>query len=114
VVSWLSGDANVGHCGRSRLTLTNLETGDSFVQVSRYKVTETFDPEANEVLVEISGRIFIGFIEGDQGPFGEVGEDGLLVSVIGHQQFTVDLGTNVVTSYSLDGTATDICPLISG
>jgi hypothetical protein len=94
-------------------TLTNLDTGASFVQKTRATVTETFDPEANDVFVEISGRIFISFLPGEQGPLGEVGPDGGLFSFIGHQQLTFDLDSNLTTSYSLDGQAIDICPLLS-
>ena len=50
-----------------------------------------------------SGRIFISFLPGEQGPLGEVGPDGGLFSVIGHQQLTFDLDSNLTTSYSLDG-----------
>ena len=100
----------------AQTTLTNPGTGDSFVQVSRYKETQTPDPEANEVLVETSGRFFIGFEEweADKGPLGEIGEDGMLASVIGHEQYTLHPDTGVITSYSLDGRATDICALLSG
>jgi hypothetical protein len=94
-------------------TLTNLATGDSFVQVSRNRDI-TFDAAANDALVETSGRIFITFLPGDQGPFGEVEDPGLLLSVIGHQSFTLDLDANAITAYSLDGQATDICALLSG
>ena len=95
-------------------TLTNLETGDTFVQRTRAKITDIFDPETNEIVEEISGRIFINLYPGDQGPFGEVGEDGAVLSIIGHQRLTFDADTFVVTSYSLDGQALDLCPLLSG
>ena len=95
-------------------TLTNLETGDTFQQSSRFQVTETFDPETNTVFDKIDGRVFVNFRPGDQGPFGEVEEPGLLLSVIGDQELTFDADTALLTSYSLDGTATDICALISG
>lgn len=109
-------DGRIQTIGHAQTTLTNRATGDSFVQVSRYKETQTFDPEANEVLVETSGRFFIGFEEweADKGPLGEVGEDGMLASVIGHEQYTLHPDTGVITSYSLDGRATDICALLSG
>jgi hypothetical protein len=100
----------IGHAER---TLTNLETGDSFVQVSRYRDI-TFDAAANDAFIETSGRIFITFLPGDQGPFGEVKSPGLLLSVIGHQSFTLDLDANAITAYSLDGQATDVCALLSG
>jgi hypothetical protein len=93
-------DGRVQTIGHGTILLTNLETGDSFTQVSRYKETDT-PLGADELLIEISGRIFISFFPGDQGPFGEVGEPGLLLSVIGHQRITLDLDTFAFTSYSL-------------
>jgi hypothetical protein len=92
-------------------TLTNPETGDTFQQSSEYQITETFDPETNAYFDEIDGRIFVSFWPGDQGPFGEVEEPGLLLSVIGHQEWTYDADTGLVTSYSLDGTAPIFVPL---
>ena len=99
--------------GKSDPTLTNLETGDVFLQKTRVKVTDVYDPVANDVLEEISGRIFVGFFPGDQGPFGEVGATGAVYSVIGHQRLTYDLDTDVITSYSLEGQAIDICAALS-
>jgi hypothetical protein len=103
-------DGRIVTHGNSEPTLRKLDTGDSFVQKSRATVTETYDPETNDVLVEISGRIFVSFLPGEQGPFGEVGANGALFSVIGHQQLTFDLDSNLTTSYSLNGQAIDICP----
>ena len=100
--------------GHATSTLTNLETGATFAQRTRAKVTDTFDPEANEIVEEISGRIFIGFFPGDQGPSGLVEEPGAVLSVIGHQRLTYDADTFVITSYSLNGKATDICAQLSG
>ena len=99
--------------GKSDPTLTNLETGEVFLQRTRAKITDVYDPLANDVLEEISGRIFVGFFPGDEGPFGEVGENGALYSVIGHQRLTYDLDAQVITSYSLDGRAIDICAALS-
>jgi hypothetical protein len=52
-------------------------------------------------------------LPGDQGPFGEVDEPRLLLSIIGHQVATLDLDANVITSYSLRGQATDICAALA-
>jgi len=108
------GDGRFVTHGNSEPILVNLETGASFVQKTRATVTETFDPVANDLFFEISGRIFVSFLPGDQGPFGEVGADGALFSVIGHQRFRLDLDENLITSYSLNGQAIDICPFLSG
>ena len=95
--------------GNSEPTLTNLETGTTFLQKTRGQITDRFDPQTNKLRFTTSGRIFISFLPGDQGPFGEVDEPGLLLSIIGHQVATLDLDANVITSYSLRGQATDIC-----
>lgn len=95
-------------------TLTNRETGETFDQRTRAKVTDTFDPQTNEIAEEISGRIFVAFLPGDQGPSGVVEAPGAVLSVIGHQRLTYDADTFAVTSYSLNGKATDICAQLSG
>jgi hypothetical protein len=100
--------------GHAKVTLTNLETGDTFAQRTRAKVTDTFDPEGNQIVEEISGRIFILLLPGEQGPSGLVEEPGALLSVVGHQRLTLDADTFVTTSYSLNGKATDICARLSG
>jgi hypothetical protein len=100
--------------GHGEPTLTNLETSDTFAQRTRATVTDTLDPQANEIVEEISGRIFIGLFPGDQGPSGLVEEPGALLSVVGHQRLIYDADTFVVTSYSLNGKATDICAQLSG
>jgi hypothetical protein len=104
-------DGRIQTIGHGSGTLTNAENGESFDVRSRYKETET---PLGEGLVrfEISGRIFISFFPGDQGPFGEVEEPGLLLEVIGHQRITAEADTLVFTSYSLNGQATDICAQI--
>jgi hypothetical protein len=106
-------DGRVQIVAHAELTLRNPETGDSVVQRSSYKETDTFDTEANDLLIEISGRYGLALFPGDQGPAGEVGESGALFAVTGRQQFTLDLDSDLVTSYSLNGQATDLCPLLS-
>lgn len=81
---------------------------------SAYKLTQTYDPTADQLLLQISGRIFIGFFEGDQGPSGQVETGGALLSVVGNAQITVDGSTGEYTSFSLTGRFTDLCPLLAG
>lgn len=76
--------------------------------------TDTHDAEANDLLIEISGRFLSSSSWAIRARLGESRENGALLAVIGHQQFTLGLDTNVVTSYSLDGKATDLCSLLSG
>lgn len=106
-------DGRVQTIGHGNVTLTNLDTGHSIHTKSRYKGTETFDPDANEVLIETSGRVFWGLIEGEQGPFGEVGEGGALFRFVGHFKATSDLDTELVTSLSWNGQITDLCALLA-
>jgi hypothetical protein len=95
--------------GFGNITLTNLDTGVSILTKSRYTLTETEDPTANVVVVAVTGRFFLLLIPGDQGPFGEVEEGAALFRIVGETRFTVDLELNVVTDFSIDGHATDIC-----
>jgi hypothetical protein len=98
---------------RADPTLTNLDTGTSYFQRSAFAETDTYDPETNTILDVTSGRWFENFFPGDQGPFGEVGENGALFAVVGHAQLTVDLDTGRITSFSYVGTVTDLCPLLA-
>ena len=56
-------DGRIVTHGNADPTLVNLETGDTFAQRTRATVTDTFDPQTNEIVEEISGRIFIGLVE---------------------------------------------------
>jgi len=97
-------------------TLTNLETGASIATRVENRIVDTPGPEANELVEEISGQINFAFLPGDPGPFGEVGEPGLLLSMDGHHRITlVDVGqpTERVVDYSFSGRTTDICALLS-
>ena len=49
-----------------------------------------------------------------QDPFGTVGPDGALLSVTGHQTFTVDAESGSYTAYSLDGRVRDRCAALEG
>jgi len=109
-------DGRVVTQGHGNATLTNLETGASIVTRSRARIVDTPGPEANELLVEISGQINFAFFPGDPGPFGEVGEPGLLLHMVGHQRFTLaDVGqpTERLVEFSFSGRTTDICALLS-
>ena len=64
---------------------------------------ETF-PNADTALGVVSGKIFAQFFPGDQGPFGEVGENGGLFGLGGKSSFTLDLNTFLYTSFSNQGT----------
>ncbi|WP_455834103.1 hypothetical protein [Pseudarthrobacter siccitolerans] len=94
--------------------LTNVESGQTFTQQSQYTSVATYDEATNDLHVTIDGRFMIGFYAGEIGPEGPVTED-KTYSVAGHQTFTIDLDTNALIGYSLDGTVfADVCAVLAG
>ena len=81
---------------------TNAESGQTFTQRFRYASVSMYDEAANDLHVTVDGRYFTGFYPGKTGPAGPVTEPETY-SVAGHQTFTIDLDTNAITAYSLDG-----------
>jgi hypothetical protein len=106
-------DGRVQTIDWAQANLTNLDTGETILWRSRFLIRETIDPATNELVSVVSGRHFVLLFPGDQGPSGEVGEPGALLGIVGRERITVDLDTGVVTSYSLNGQATDLCALLS-
>jgi len=98
--------------GSGDITFTNLETGATYLQHSRYTATETVDPATGSVHVTIIGRIWIEFYPGDQGPSGEVQEPGLDLLFSGTIEFTVN-ENDVFTAFSNTGEYKDLCALLS-
>jgi len=98
--------------GHGDITLTNLETGTSYRQYSRYDVTDTFT-DATTLQEVVNGRIVVQFFPGDIGPFGEVGENGALMAFVGTLTLTLDLDTFAYTSFSYQGTVTDLCAILA-
>lgn len=98
--------------GFGDITFTNVETGATYLQHSRYTASETVDPETGSVHVTIIGRIWFELYPGDQGPSGEVQEPGLDLLFSGAMEFTVN-GENVITAFSHRGTYQDLCTLLS-
>lgn len=105
-------DGRIVTKGRANPTLTNMDTGDSLVHHTSAKITETQTSEG-EILVEVSGQLFMSFWPGDQGPTGLTDDPGGLFSINGHVRVTMDSSTFVYTSFSLDGTATDLCAALA-
>ncbi len=97
---------------RGKISLTNVDTGESLLHTSTAKITE-FPSVAGESVVEVSGQLFMTFWPGDQGPNGLVEYPGEAYSVNGHVRLTQVDETFVFTSFSLKGTATDICAALS-
>ncbi|HSV41473.1 MAG TPA: hypothetical protein VLI04_22100 [Nocardioidaceae bacterium] len=94
-------------------TLTNLDTGATYLQRVRYLGSETYAPETNTWLVEYRGRRIINFYPGDQGPNGLVEEPGLLLAFTGSIQTWVDPDTFYFTEFSFEGTYVDLCAELS-
>jgi hypothetical protein len=95
------------------ITLTNADTGQSYLWRSRYQYAETYDPVSNDVLVAYTGRRLDGLWPGDQGPNGEVQYPGMLLGLTGDTEYVFDLDTGLVTRFSNNGTITDICAALS-
>ena len=94
-------------------TLSNPESGASFLHhVVMHQVT-TFDPAANEYLVVYQGQFGIRFYAGDVGPWGVVEAPGLFLRITGRAEQTFDGDTFAPTSFSYTGTFTDICSVLS-
>lgn len=90
------------------------EFDHTFTQRSRYALVTTYDEATNDLHFTVDGRYFIVFYPGDIGPAGPVTET-QAYSFAGHQTFTVDLDTNAITAYSLDGEIlADICAVLAG
>jgi len=95
------------------VTLTNLETGKTFIHEARYHGTYTVDPTTNEVEIVTNGAFIISFYPGDAGPYGEVAELGMLLRFVGNTRITVDLETLAYADFSYAGTMTDVCALLA-
>ena len=98
--------------GNGDITITNLETGATYLQHSRYTAIETMDPKTKSVHVTITGRIWLAFYPGDQGPTGVVQEPGLELLFSGTIEFTVNR-KEVFTAFAYTGEYQDLCALLS-
>jgi len=98
--------------GNGDITFTNLETGATYLQRSRYTATETSDASTQSVHVRITGRIWFPLYPGEPGPSGVVQEPGLELLISGTVNATFD-ENGAVTAFSLDGTYTDLCAKLS-
>jgi hypothetical protein len=111
-VSWVFSDGHVVEVNVATITITNLETGTSYVQTSDYRISTTVEADGSEFVV-IDGSRWMGFLEGDQGPEGLVGRGGAEYFVTGHQTFVYDPKEDVITSYEVDGLVIDVCQVLA-
>jgi hypothetical protein len=106
-------DGRVTITGSGQDTVTNLDADLSLTFRTSGKITTTELANGDQRL-QASGRTVFYFFEGDQGPFGPVGEDGALYYLVGHVDETLDPDTDfTVTSFEWSGRATELCSLIS-
>jgi len=98
--------------GYGDITFTNLETGATYLQRSRYTETETFDPSTGSTHIQILGNIWIALYPGEPGPSGVIQEPGAELLVSGRLTITFDENF-VVTAFSLNGTYDDLCALVT-
>jgi hypothetical protein len=96
---------------KGREQFTNVATGESVIL--KLAVTVTSEVRDGIMFFKSAGNGSAQFFPGDQTDFGTVGEDGALLHVTGHVEGALDLNTELFTSFSLSGRATDICGLIS-
>lgn len=107
-------DGVVMTVGNADITFTNLDTHTSVDHDTNAHVTQTFDPDTNTVQVVGNGSLYIGLLAGHQGPDGVVGESGALFSLTGYFELTIDPTNGAVTSFSYEGTVSDLCDQLSG
>jgi hypothetical protein len=97
--------------GSGDITFTNLETGASYLQHSRYTADVTFDASTKSYHITITGRIWTQLYPGEPGPNGVVEEPGLELLTDGVLEYTLNR-KGVVTAFSLHGTYQDLCALL--
>jgi hypothetical protein len=110
-VYWLFSDGHEVEVNIATITLTNLDTGTSYVQTSDYRISAAVAVDGIDVVID--GSRWMGFLEGDQGPEGEVGRGGAEYFVTGHQSFVYDPKKAVHMSYELNGQAIDACEVLA-
>lgn len=99
--------------GRGRDTVTNLDDDLSITLKTSGKITIT-ERKNGDQRVRAWGRTVFYFFEGDQGPFGPVGEGGALYYIVGYVDETLDPDTEfTVTSFRWKGRAIELCSRIS-
>ena len=99
--------------GYGDITMTNLETGATYLQKSRHVSTEVLDEATNTLFDHEVGRIFIQFYPGDQGPYGVVEEPGALYAFACKLDITWDLDTDAYTAFTYSGLVIDLCAELS-
>ena len=106
-------DGRVAYLENADAILANGDTGATFYHRARFSGVDVYDPDTNLVTSTINGQVNIWLAPGDEGPFGTVEEPGAFYRYVGVARYTWDATTFVVTEFDFDGTATDVCGLLS-
>lgn len=106
-------DGSEQHIANVDVTLTNHETGATFVHRARFNDTSWYDAATNQYHGWTSGQVLVQFFPGDLGPDGIVQYPGALYRFVGTQSYTWDANVNAYTQLSYVGTVTDVCALLA-
>ena len=94
-------------------TLINLDTGTTFVHHAKYHLVETYDAATNEYTDTVNGSYVLQFYPGDAGPSGVMTEP-VMYRFTGWFRVTADADTFAYSSFTYEGTFTDICAALAG
>jgi hypothetical protein len=94
-------------------TLTNDETGATFVHKAFFHDVSWLDAAGGVYRGMTNGQSVIWFNPGDIGPDGVVGADGLALRIEGTLWYAADATTFAITEFSYAGTLTNVCDLLS-
>jgi hypothetical protein len=94
-------------------TLTNDETGATFVHKAFFHDVSSYDPATGLYTGMTNGQVVNWFYPGDVGPYGIVGPDGLALRFEGTIWYTWDANLNALTQFAYVGTVTNVCDLLS-
>ena len=92
-------------------TITNDETGATFVENSISHEVDTF--ENGQIIGTISGQFIFEFYPGDVGPDGVVLDHILALYVQGWASYVIDDTTFATLGITITGTTMDICAALS-
>jgi hypothetical protein len=95
-------------------TLMNVTNGKTFVHKAFFHDVYRFDPATNTYVGMTNGQVINWFYPGDVSPYGGiVGPDGLAIRYEGTIWYTYDATTFALIAFSYQGTATNVCDLLS-
>jgi hypothetical protein len=113
-------DGRVITVGHGEPTITNLDTEESYVNRSRYEITEIYDEAANDVLARVTAALLLASSPAMRGRLEKwertarfTASSGTSATRSTSTRRSCDFDTEVLTSFELLGTATDICAILA-